>query len=271
MAVTWRGSTVTPQLQAMLPTNGSTPLVAIVNTFRSRALVRVLRLVCQFDVIEAPTGTTANRVMPIMRARRVDAANVSGGLLVGARPAWDTTIGAADAGVEIRCDPGAFGGPDTKITITSPGAPAWQAYTARQATQVEQSLSSDNQCVPRLAASGDGVLRVGEALIVEQVAALPTGGVAWFQIAWEEDQTDAGYEVGGTVTLSSSPVTGARVLLVTDSATAMTAPSVEPLTTDGSGEFSRTLASGVKAAVFVQHEAGGTKYTDEGKPFLEKP
>jgi hypothetical protein len=95
--------------------------------------------------------------------------------------------------------------------------------------------------------------------------------VAWFEVAWEEDQTDAGYEVGGKVTLSGSPVTGARVLLVTDSATAMANPVVQPLTTDGSGEFSRTLASGVKAAVFVQHEAGGTKYTDEGKPFIEKP
>ena len=28
--------------------------------------------------------------------------------------------------------------------------------------------------------------------------------------------------------------------------------------------------SGVKAAVFVQHENGGTKYTDEGKPYIEK-
>jgi hypothetical protein len=231
--------------------------------------VDILRLVCQFDVVEAPTGATANRIMPIMRARRVAATDVSGGLLVSARPAWDTTIGAADAGVEIRCDPGAFGGPDTKITITSPGAPLWQQFTARQGTQVEQFQSYDNSLVPKLAVSFDLVLRPGEALVIEQAARIPTGGASWFEVAWEEDQTDAGYEVGGTVTLSGSPVTGARVLLVTDSATSMTAPSVEPLTTGGSGEFSRTLASGVKAAVFVQHEAGGTTYTDEGKPFIE--
>jgi hypothetical protein len=271
MAVTWRGSTVTPQLQAMLPTGGSRPVFAIVNTFRSRCTVDILRLVCQFDVTEAPTSNVANRMMPIMRARRVAATDVSGGLLVSARPAWDTTIGAADAGVEVRCDPGAFGGPDTAMTITSPGGPMWQQFTARQASQVEQFQSYDNSCLPALAASFDMILRVGEALVIEHVAQLPTGGVAWFEVAWEEDQTDAGYEVGGTVTLSGSPVTGARVLLVTDSATAMANPVVQPLTTDGSGEFSRTLASGVKAAVFVQHEAGGTKYTDEGKPFLEKP
>jgi len=271
MAVTWRGSTVTPMLQAQVPNDGSVPVFAIVNTFRSRCTVDILRLVCQFDVNEAPTSNTANRIMPIMRARRVAATDVSGGLLVSARPAWDTTIGAADPGVEVRCNPGAFGGPDTAITITSPGGPLWQQFTARQATGVEQFQSYDNSCLPALAASFDMILRVGEALVIEQAARIPTGGASWFEIAWEEDQIDAGYEVGGTVTLSGSPVTGARVLLVTDSATAMTTPAVEPLTTDGSGEFSRTLASGVKAAVFVQHEAGGTKYTDEGKPFLEKP
>jgi hypothetical protein len=258
-------------LQAMLPTNGSTPVFALVNTFRSRALVRVLRLGCQYDVNEAPTSNVANRVMPIMRTRRVAAANVSGGLRVAARPAWDTAIGAADPGVEVLCNPGAFGGPDTALTIASPGAPAWQQFTARQASAVEQFQSYDNQCVPRVALAGDSVLRVGEALIVEQVAALPTGGVAWFQIAWEEDQTDAGYVVGGTVTLEGSPVAGARVVLVTDADAAMPAPTVQPLATDGSGAFSATLASGVKAAVFVQHEDGGITYTDEGKPFLEKP
>jgi hypothetical protein len=271
MPVTWRGSTVTPQLQAMLPTGGSRPVFAIVNTFRSRCTVNVLRLVCQFDVTEAPTSNVANRVMPIMRTRRVAAANVSGGLRVAARPAWDTAIGAADPGVEVRCDPGAFGGPDTVITLDTPDAPLWQQYTARQATGVEQFQSYDNACLPAMALSFDMLLRVGEALVIEQIAQLPTGGVAWFQIAWEEDQTDAGYVVGGTVTLNSSPVAGARVLLVTDAATSMTAPSVEPLTTDGGGAFSRTLASGVKAAAFVQHEDGGTQYSDEGKPFLEAP
>jgi hypothetical protein len=269
--VTWRGSTVTPMVQAQVPTDGSRPVFAIVNTFRSRCTVNVLRLVCQFDVDEAPTSNTTNRIMPIMRTRRVAAANVSGGLRIAARPAWDTAIGSADPGVEVLCDPGAFGGPDTAITIASPGGPLWQQFTARQASAVEQFQSYDNRCVPELTAGVDLVLRVGEALVIEQAARIPTGGAAWFEIAWEEDQTDAGYTVGGTVTLDGDPVSGARVLLVTDSATGMATPVVEPLTTDGSGAFSRTLASGVKAAAFVQHEDGGTQYTDEGTPFLEKP
>lgn len=271
MPITWRGSTVTPQVQAMLATQASAPVLAIVNTFRSRAVVRVLRLVCQLDSDEALNGNVANRVMPLMRARRVAAANVSGGLRIAARPAWDTALGAADDGVLVLCDPGAFGGPDTAITIASPGGPLWQQYTMRPASSARQVRPDDNFCLPAIATAPPCVLQIGEALVVQQIAHLSTGGVATFQIAWEEDQTDAGYVVGGTVTLDGDPVSGARVLLVTDAATSMDAPSIEPLATNGSGAFSRTLASGVKAAAFVQHQDGGTQYTDEGKPYLEAP
>ena len=270
MAVTWRGSTVTPMMQAMFSTiNTDVVLAAIVNTFRSRSKVRILRLVCQYDTTEPPTGTTSNRVMPIIRARKCSASNVSGGVEVGARPAWDTSIATADPGVKILFNPGAFGGPDTVISIASPTAPIWQQFAARQASSVEQVQSYDNSCLPALAAAFEFILDVGEALVLEQKAALPTGGVAWFNIAWEEDGVDVGYIIGGSVQLSGSPVNGAKVLLVTDSTTSMDSPDVETLTTNASGAFSKTVASGVKAAVFVQHENGGTKYTDEGKPFIE--
>jgi hypothetical protein len=271
MAVTWRGSTVTPQIQAMPANNSNVVTFAVVNTFRSRANVDILRLICQYDVTEAPTTNNANRVMPIIRARRCAAADVSGGVAITARPAWDTALNSPDPGVKILFDPGAFGGPDTAITAANRGGATWQQYTARQATQVEQFQSADNFCMPALAATFDIILVPGEAMIFEQVAALPTGGVSWFQIAWEEDQVDAGYVVGGTVNLSGSPVTGAKVLLVTDSATNMPAPEIETFTTGAPGTYSKTLASNVKAAVFVQHESGGTKYSDEGKPFIEKP
>jgi hypothetical protein len=272
MPITWRGSTVTPQIQAMPPNNGNVVVFAIVNTFRSRCVVDILRLVCQGDSIEPPTGATANRVMPIMRARRCAAADVSGGVQINARPAWDTAIGDPDPGVLVLFDPGAYGGPDTAITAVNRGGPMWQQYTMRQASAIEQVLSQDNFMVPTMASSADIYLRPGEALVIEQQAPLnPTGGVHWFQVAWEEDQIDEGYVVGGTVNLSGSPVNGAKVLLVTDATTGMNNPSIETLTTGAPGTFSKTLASGVKAAVFVQHEAGGTRYSDEGKPFIEGP
>jgi hypothetical protein len=271
MPVTWRGSVATPQIQAAPSLNGSVVVWAFVNTFRSRASARILRIVGQMDSTDAPTAATANRVMPIMRTRRCAASNVTGGLLIGTRAPWDTALNAPDDGIEIRCNPGIFGEPDTAISATSPGAAAWQQYTMRQATGAEQVLSQDNSGVPAYATSGTLIVNPGEALIIQQVAAIPTGGTAWFQVAWEEDQIDAGYVVGGEVTLSGSPVSGARVFVLTDSTTAMTAPSVEALTTGAPGTFARTVASGVKAAVFVQHEAGGTQYTDEGKPFIEGP
>ena len=270
MAITWRGSTVTPQIQAMPPTNDNMVVFAIVNTFRSRCKATPLRIVCQYESTEPATFNVANRVMPIIRARRCAAADVSGGVTINARPAWDTTINSPDPGVKLLFNPGAYGGPDTNITAANCGGPEWQQFTMRMATLVGQVLTEDNSAIPAFAVTGAGGLLPGEALVFEQVAAIPTGGVVWFQIAWEEDQTDAGYQVAGTVNLSGSPVNGAKLLLVTDSTTGMTNPSVETLTTGAPGTYSKTLASGVKAAVFVQHEADGTKYSDEGKPFVEK-
>ena len=270
MAVTWRGSVVTPQIQAMPATNGNVVVLAIVNTFRSRCNVPILRLTNQYDAAESPTGNTANRVMPIIRTRRCAAADVSGGVLINTRTPWDTTINSPDPDLEIRYDPGAYGGPDTLITAANRSAPVWQQFTTRQASQVEQFRGEDSNSVPGFAATGAGYLAPGEALIIEQVAAIPTGGTIFFNVSWEEDQVDTGYVVGGTVNLGGSPVTGAKVLLVTDSNMNLPAPEIEVLTTGAPGTFSKTLASGVKAAVFVQHENGGTKYTDEGKPFIEK-
>ena len=270
MAITWRGSTVTPKIDGNPPLNGNVATFAIVNTFRSRVLVNVLRLVNQLDVVENPTGTTSNRIMPIIRARRCAASDVSGGFEIKARPAWDTSINTPDPGVKLLFDPGQFGAPDSTIVANNRGGPFWQQFTARQTTAIEQFLTFDNFCVPAMAASKDVVIRPGEALIIEQVAALPTGGVSFFNIAWEEDTIDAGYDVAGNVQLSGSPVSGAKVILVTDSSPSLPNPKVEVLTTGVPGTFIKKLASGVKAAVFVQHENGGTKYTDEGKPYIEK-
>ena len=270
MAITWRGSTVTPKIDGNPPQNSNAVVFAIVNTFRSRSLINVLRLVNQLDVVESPTGTTSNRIMPIIRTRRCIASDVSGGFEIKARPAWDTSINTPDPGIKLLFNSGHFGEPDSIIVASNRSGPFWQQFTARQTTAVEQFLTFDNFCIPAMAANKDFVIRPGEALIVEQVAALPTGGVSFFNIAWEEDNIDEGYNVGGSVELSGSPISGAKVILVTDSSSALSDPEVEIITTGGSGTFSKVLASSVKASVFVQHENGTTKYTDEGKPFIEK-
>jgi hypothetical protein len=157
----------------------------------------------------------------------------------------------------------------------TPGATIWQQFTARHATAVEQHYTEDFLQIPGLAAGGDGfLLRVGEALVIECISGTSlatTSGIAFFQMVWEEDQTDAGYTLGGKVTLSSANVAGAKVHVLTAADQDMTDAQLQTLTTNGTGDYSTTLSSATKASVFVQHRDGPTLYTDEGKPFIEAP
>lgn len=269
MALTWRGSAVSPYIEAVPPLNGNVVSFAIVNTFRSRAKINILRAIMQIDPGNSPAGSTSNRVMPIIRARRCAASDVSGGIEIKTRGPFDTTLNVPDPGVKILYSPGSMGTPETMIQAANRGTPLWEQFTSRTVSEAEQRTTWDNTCVPGLAASKDFVINIGEAVIFEQASALPTGGYTFFQALWEEDTTDAGYTIGGSVSLSGSPVNGAKVLLVTDSNADLPSPELEILTTGVPGTFSKIVASGVKASVFVQHQNGGTKYTDEGKPYIE--
>lgn len=261
MPVTFQGSVVTPHIHL----SGGV-MFSIANTFRSRCVVAVARLISQVDSDGAPS-TTEGHVMPMLRTRRCAADSISGGVLLAGRAAWDTDVNAPDDGVEIRHSGGYFGAPIT-ATLTDR---VWQQFTARMATAVEQHRSEDFLQVPNLASGGDSVyLQPGEAIIVECVYAVqPTAGIAFFQIAWAEDQTDAGYVVGGKVTLDSVNRPGARVHILTAPDLDMANPRVETLTTNGTGDYSKTLSSATKAAVFVQYRDGATLYTDDGKPYIE--
>jgi len=262
MAVTFRGSVTSPHI----PLSAGT-MFTVANTFRSRCTINLSRLVSQVDPT-GPGSTTAGQVMPMLRTRRCTAASISGGILLTTRTPWDTAVNAPDSGVEIRHSGGYYG---TPISITL-GDRLWQQFTARITTEVGQYITDDFRQVPGLSADTPFVLLPGEAVAVECVyGTQPTGGTAFFQAMWEEDQTDAGFTLGGKVTLSAANVAGARVHVLTAPATDMVGAQLETLVTNGTGDYSKTLATGVKAAVFVQHEAGGIKYTDEGKPFIEGP
>jgi hypothetical protein len=271
MAITWRGSVVTPQIEAQVPSVGSVYVFAIVNTFRSRSKINILRMVVQMDNIQPPTGTTANRIMPIMRARRCSASDVSGGFRIAARSAFDTNTNNPDPGILVLFSPGTFGNPDGSISVASTSSQIWQQYTMRQATAVEQQVSWDNFALPSIAVSKSFCINPGEAVVVQQVAALPTGGVSFCMVAWEEDQVDTGFAVSGTVTLDSSPVSGATVFIMTDSTVDMTNPELSVLSTNASGQYTKQVATGTKVAAFVQYKDGTDLYTDEGKPFVEGP
>jgi hypothetical protein len=267
MAVTWRGSTVTPPIAGGAD-NGEY-VFALVNTFRSRRRVNVLRFVAMGD--SAEISTTAGHIMPLLKTWRCAASAVDGGVSIAKRPAWDTTINDPDPAIRLLYS-GWATSEANRITVSAVQGPAWEQFIQRAATTVEQRRTLDNSMLSRLTAVDDFSVNPGQALVVSwHFGAQPTGGVVFLNLAWEEDEIDAGYTLGGTVTLSGSPVTGAKVHVLTDADRDMPAPEVQQHTTDGSGNWSTTLATGVKAAAFVQHRDGATLYTDEGKPYVEGP
>jgi hypothetical protein len=265
MAITWRGSCVTPRVTGY-PVN-SQYVFALVNTFRSRHKINVLRFVAMGDSLER-TADTAGHIMPLLKTWRCSCANITGGISVDTRAPWDTAINAPDPHVKVL-----YAGYDSgSITVSGQTGPAWEQYIQRQCTAVEQRRTIDNSMLSRLTSVEDFVLLPGQAIVVSwEQGTRPVGGAVFLNIAWEEDLTDAGYTLGGTVTLESAAVSSATVFVLTDSVVDMTNPELETFTTASNGTWSTTLATGVKAAAFVQHKDGSDLYTDEGKPFIEGP
>jgi len=265
MAIQFVGSTVTPQIGCD-PISGRY-VFALVNTNRSLHKVNILRFVAVGDSLEV--STTAGHIMPLLKTWRCASSAVSGGVSIDKRPPWDTTINNPDPNVKLLYS--GYGVSEAnRITVSARTGPAWQQYTQRRATAVRQVRSLDASMLSRITSVEDFILLPGQALVVSwEHGVQPVGGSIIFNIAWEEDEYDVGFTVGGTVTLNSNPVNGAKVFVLTDSNVDMPDPDLSILTTDVSGNFSKQVATGTKAAVFVQHQNGGTKYSDEGKPFIE--
>jgi hypothetical protein len=265
MAIQFVGSTVTPQIMCD-PLSGQY-VFAFLNTFRSRRKVNILRFISVGDSVE--TSTTAGHIMPLLKTWRCACTAISGGISIDKRPPWDTTVNNPDPNVKLLYS--GYGVSEAnRITVSARSGPAWQQFIQRKASAVEQARTLDSSMLSRLTSVEDFTLLPGQAIVVSwEHGVAPVGGSIIFNIAWEEDDYDVGFTVGGTVTLNSNPVNGAKVFVLTDSNVDMLDPDLSILTTDASGNFSKQVATGTKAAVFVQHQNGGTKYSDEGKPFIE--
>lgn len=259
MAVTFMGSVAFP---AVLGNNATVQhLCAIENGVTSRVNVRVRRLAIQCDTLAALTS-----VMPQAEASR--GVGISGGVLLD--KAAFSTLQSSDAGVVIRSALGT----GSAIDATR-GTRLWQQYIARLHTAAEQVLGADESVVPRLIESGSFnlVLRPGESLLVSVLGASTASNAAlstnWaVNCVWEEDSI-ATFAISGTVTLSGSPVSGAIVTVVeADDADMTNAHVREVITTGAGGTWASTIRTGKVGAAFVQYEAGGTKYTAPGSPYL---
>jgi len=116
-------------------------------------------------------------------------------------------------------------------------------------------------------------LRPGESLLVRVVGAAVAANAAlsnnWTaSVAIEEDQKST-FAISGTVTLSGSPVTGAKVMVMEADDTAGTNMFLrEVITTPAGGTWSSSILTGKVGSAFVQYTSGGTYYTAPGSPYL---
>lgn len=265
MAITFVGGVGSP---LMLGKDATTQtLFSIENGAESRVNILIRHLHVAQDAIAVLTA-----VMPLVKTSR--GINVSGGITLP-RGMYDTTQ-ASDPALTFRCamDVGA------PITATA-GDIICSQFRTRLHTAVEQVVEyagagdlMDYGCLPPVLDSKDFVLRPGENLIVQVVAAAGTSNAAitnyWnVSCEWEEDAI-ATFAISGTVTLSAAPVAGALVTVVEADDTSLTNAHVrEVITTPAGGTWASTIRTGKVGAAFVQYESGGTKYTAPGSPYLE--
>lgn len=258
MAVTFRGALVT---EGLFHPATTFPFLVIDVSARSRCNVKILTM--EVELEEAIPNTGAGRTIPVIQIEKL-VGTASGGFIATDKVPFDTSINSPDSGVRIRINPCIL--ISQRIIITGTPVTMWNKFTTRQANSTEQFRS----CFYGFTVDfGSVLVRPGELIVMRWVdGTAPAGGSIFAKVAWEEDQVDAGFTVSGTVTLSGAPVTGAKVALLTDLDRDMPAPEVEVITTGAPGTWSKTLATGVKAAASVQYRDGETLYTDEGKPYL---
>ena len=205
--------------------------------------------------------------MPLVKTSRATA--VSGGVILEKGP-FDTAQ-TSDANVIFR----AQSAETAKITAT-PGTILWQEFPVRMHTAVEQQQGLDNYIrtnLPNLVAIQNFILRPAESLLVQVVVAATTSNALtanhWFvECVFEEDAIST-FTISGTVTLSGSPVDGAKVMVIeADDVLLTNAHLREVITTPAGGTWSSTIRTGKVGAAFVQYKNGSTYYTAPGSPYL---
>ncbi len=267
MAVTFRG---TVQSLSIVGNDAvAQNLFVIENGIESRVNVIVRRLTFGSDATAVLTS--------IQNALKVSrCTSVSGGVTLA--KASFTTTETSDANVVIR----AQANETAPITATA-GDTLWTQFAGRMHTAVEQQRPeyeserlSERNLIPVVAMDiTDLVLRPGESLLVKVVAATaasnPLASMNYVvRCQWEEDSITT-FAISGTVTLSGSPVDGAKVMILeADDASLTNAYLHEVITTAGGGLWASTIRTGKVGAAFVQYENGGTYYTAPGSPFLSE-
>jgi hypothetical protein len=264
MGIDFRGSIVTPRIVSD-PVDAEY-VFAFINNFRSKHRVNILRLVAITDSLEV--SVLAGYIMPLLKTFKCSASDVSGGIEIFTKCAWDTEVDNSDSAIRLFYS--SLGSND-RISVTDPGGAVWQQYTQRGTTGYGQQRTLDNSLLTKLTCNVDFVIDPGEALVVQwRHATGPVGGELFLNLAWEEDELLTNYTIGGVVKREGDLVENAKIFLLTDNTVEMTNPEVDVVLSEADGTWSAKISSGVKVAAFVQYKDGDDLYTDSGKPFIEE-
>lgn len=264
MAVTFRGTAVS----ANIISNNLTAqhLMAIVNNAFSRVNVIVKDINIQNDAHALLTA-----VSPIVGISRITTA-VTGGIVLP-KIALDTSQTSSSRVTVLS----SFG--SSNITGTQSDF-QWRKFAPRVHTAAEQrnfpmrvKQTYLERLKPMLEAVDEIIIKPGQTLLIT----LTAGAVAqndmtlnnWFaQLLWYEDEIST-YSIGGVVSLSGSPVNGAKVSVM--EALDIDLANVvlhEVKTTNALGEWSSTIATGRYGVSVAQYRVGSTYYTATSKPYL---
>lgn len=246
-------------------TFGNDALVQNLFTIENGPASRVNIMVRNMD-IESDTLTVSTAVQSIMRTSR--ATSISGGIILE-KVGFDTTQ-TSDPNVVFRTPL-----MDSARVTATPGTTIWQGYLGRMHTAVEQQQEpfTGRGLLPFKGISPDFRLRPGEALVVQLISAATASNAAVMnfmavQCGFDEEAIST-FAISGTVTLSGSPVTGAKVAIVeADDINLTNAFLREVITTPAGGAWSSTIRTGKIGYAYVQYNNGGTYYTAPGSPYL---
>ena len=258
MAVTFNGGM---QFPIIIGNDSVTQhLFALENAIGSRVDVYPQKLVVQNDTI-APLAS----VMPQVNISR--GTSISGGVLLD-KSKFDT-LQSSDSFVRLRSAMG-----EGSAITASAGTTLWRQYVGRMPTVVEQVLGGDENELSCLISNPLFRLRLrpGESMLVSVVGAAASNAALtdnWsVNCQWEEDSKST-FAISGTITLSGSPVAGARVMVMeSDDVSGTNMFLRETIVTGAGGTWASSILTGKIGAAFVQYESGGTYYTAPGSPFL---
>lgn len=266
MAVVFRG---TAESLSIVGNDATTQnLFVIENGFKSRVNVIIKRLTFGCDSLVVLTS-----VQNMVRISRCS--NCSGGAIIH-KSSFDTTQ-TSDANVVMR----AQANEASPITATS-GDTLWTQLAGRMHTAVEQQNAerdseriAERNLIPFTETNTNLTIRPGQSLLVKVFASAAASNAQnstnyTVRCQWDEDSITT-FAISGTVTLSGSPLDGAKVMILEADDTSLTnAHLYEVKTTAGGGLWSSTIRTGKVGAAFVQYESGGTYYTAPGSPYLSE-